>query len=237
MGRIVFITGTDTGVGKTVATGLLLYHLRQSGVRALAMKPFCTGDREDVEVLQSLQAGELSQEEMNPWFFKMAVAPLVAARAEGRRVSLAEVLPKITSVSSKCDLLLVEGAGGLLSPLGEGVTFADIIGALGGEVVVVAPNKLGVVNLVCLTLEMLEKTGDFRSKVLLMGQADPDISVASNAALLGEWAGESKKSNKKVGTSIFEAPFLGCNPLNSSNLKKVYKKVKKVLQALAIPLS
>ena len=66
MGRILFVTGTDTGVGKTVFTALLLRHLRTAGVSALAMKPFCTGPRSDVRLLQSLQPGVLGDDEVNP---------------------------------------------------------------------------------------------------------------------------------------------------------------------------
>src|SRR5262245_24470769 len=58
--EIIFVTGTDTGVGKTLLTALLLHHLRESGCHALATKPFCSGSRADVELLQSLQSGELS---------------------------------------------------------------------------------------------------------------------------------------------------------------------------------
>jgi dethiobiotin synthetase len=235
MGRIVFITGTDTGVGKTVAAGLLLYHLRRSGVRALAMKPFCSGGRGDVEVLQGLQEGELEDEVVNPWCYKGAVAPLVAARWEGKRVHLKEVLQKITLVSSMCEVLLVEGAGGVLSPLGEGVTFDKVIGELGGSVVVVGPNRLGVVNHVLLTLKML---GSVKKKaVVLMGQRGKgDPSVSSNRDLLVEWGGGEKKGEKKEFAYVFEVPFLGCKSLGDRDLKKVYKNVKKVLQELTVSI-
>lgn len=235
MGRIVFITGTDTGVGKTVAAGLLLYHLRASGVRALAMKPFCSGGRGDVEVLQGLQRGEMGDEVMNPWCYRAAVAPLVAARLEGKRVELAEVLQKITQVSSMCDVLLVEGAGGVLSPLGEGVTFDKVIGELGGSVVVAGPNKLGVVNHVLLTLKVLKNVK--KKAVVLMGQGGRrDISASSNRDLLVEWADGGKKSEKKEFVDVFEVPFLGCKCFGENDLRKVYKNVKKVLQELTVSI-
>ena len=80
--RIIFITGTDTGVGKTLLTGLLLHHLRQSGCHALAMKPFCSGSRADAEFLHAVQDGELTLDEINPFFFAEPLAPLVAAREQ-----------------------------------------------------------------------------------------------------------------------------------------------------------
>lgn len=111
-----FITGTDTNVGKTLLTALLLHHLRQKGVGALAMKPFCSGGRGDVELLQSLQKGELTDAEMNPFYFDQPVAPY-AAKSK-KKVRLPDVLKKITHCAKKCDHLLIEGAGGLLVPLG-----------------------------------------------------------------------------------------------------------------------
>src|ERR1017187_6787143 len=84
--------GTDTGVGKTLLTGLLLHHLRQSGCHALAMKPFCAGSRSDTEFLLAAQDGELTPDEITPFFFAEPLAPLVAARRHHRNIRLPEVL-------------------------------------------------------------------------------------------------------------------------------------------------
>src|SRR6185312_6066960 len=83
-GKIVFITGTDTGVGKTIFTGLLVRHLREHGVHALAMKPFCSGGRGDVKLLRAMQDAELTENEINPFYFPKPVAPLVDARRSKR---------------------------------------------------------------------------------------------------------------------------------------------------------
>src|SRR5215510_11029750 len=109
---VIFITGTDTGVGKTLLTGLLLAHLRQNNVHALAMKPFCSGDRADVELLHKLQDGELARDEINPFYFSRPLAPAVAARKGNRSVPLPEVLRRIEVLEKRCDLLLIEGIGG-----------------------------------------------------------------------------------------------------------------------------
>src|ERR1035441_2988306 len=92
MSRIIFITGTDTGVGKTLLTGLHLHHLRQSGCHALAMKPFCSGSRADTEFLHTVQDAELAPEEITPFSISEPLAPLVAARRHHRSIALAEVL-------------------------------------------------------------------------------------------------------------------------------------------------
>src|SRR5258705_9807549 len=91
-GKIIFVTGTDTGVGKTLLTGLLLHHLRTEGCHALAMKPFCSGGRGDVEFLHALQDGELSEREINPFYFHEPVAPLLAARKNARAIHLKDVV-------------------------------------------------------------------------------------------------------------------------------------------------
>src|SRR5579859_1790852 len=134
--KIIFITGTDTGVGKTVLTALLLYHLRlerRGHSKALAIKPFCSGSRADVNLLQSFQPGELSDDEANPFYFREAVAPLVALRKSRRKIALKEVLRRIETVKNKCDCLLIEGSGGLLVPLAETFSVADLIVQLSAQ--------------------------------------------------------------------------------------------------------
>src|SRR5260221_14172519 len=93
--RTIFITGTDTGVGKTLLTALLLAHLRQNGVPALALKPFCSGGRADAELFHALQDGDLTLDEINPFYFREPIAPLVAARKHRRRIQLDDVLKNI----------------------------------------------------------------------------------------------------------------------------------------------
>ena len=89
--RSVFITGTNTGAGKTILTALLLHHLRDSGIDALAMKPVCTGPRDDVRLLQSLQPGKVRMDLMNPFHYKTPVAPIVAARHSACKVEVADL--------------------------------------------------------------------------------------------------------------------------------------------------
>ena len=92
MSRIIFVTGTDTGVGKTLLTASLLHYLRQAGVNALAMKPFCSGGTGDVDLLQQIQGAEHPAEEINPFYFPEPVAPYVAARWQRRRIGMDSVL-------------------------------------------------------------------------------------------------------------------------------------------------
>ena len=186
MGKIIFVTGTDTGVGKTIVTALLLEHLRQNGVRALAMKPFCSGGRGDVVLLQSLQKGELADDEANPFYFTQPVAPLVAARKLRRTIRLTDVVKRVRRVAGKCDCLLVEGAGGLLVPLGEGYTVADLIARLQCAVVVVSRNRLGTINHTLMTTRILRSVMKNSIKVVISDCETSDLSSHTNKKILHE---------------------------------------------------
>ncbi|MGA2867371.1 MAG: dethiobiotin synthase [Verrucomicrobiota bacterium] len=218
--RTLFITGTDTGVGKTVLSGLLLHHLRQAGCQALAMKPFCCGGAGDVKLLGALQDGELSAGEINPFYFAEAVAPVVAARKHGRCVRLCEVLRKVRELAERCDWLLIEGAGGLLAPLGEDFTALDVCRRLGCEVIVVARNQLGVLNHTLLTVGALRAAGVEDARVVLMERRRPDCSAASNARLLAEWL---------APTPLFGVPYLGPRCGAAEPVKRNARRIKRTL--------
>lgn len=184
--KIIFITGTDTGVGKTLLTALLLRHLRASGGRALGMKPFCSGGREDVRMLQAVQRAELSDAEVNPFYFAAAVAPLVELEKTRRNISLKQVVAKIKRVGKKCERLLIEGSGGLMVPLGKVYLVEDLIAELDCRVIVVARNQLGTINHTLLTVARLRTRGIKRRNVIVALMCGPktDASSASNERIL-----------------------------------------------------
>jgi dethiobiotin synthetase len=218
--RIIFITGTDTGVGKTLLTGLLLHHLRQSGCHALAMKPFCSGSRADAEFLSAVQDNELTLDAMNPFFFAEPVAPLVAARRHHRSILLKEVLRQIRHLARRCQCLLIEGIGGLLVPLGEGFTVMDLIVRLGCEVIVVSSNRLGTINHTILTIAALQRIEIKGLKTVLMSSLEGEYSSGSNRRILAELL---------APTPVLPMGFLGRNPLRLEALKKSEKILKKTL--------
>jgi dethiobiotin synthetase len=221
--RIIFVTGTDTGVGKTIFTGLLLHHLRITGVHALAMKPFCSGGRADVRLLRAMQDGELSEDEINPFYFPEPIAPLVSARQHKRAISLVEVVRRIKKIAARCECLLVEGSGGLLVPLGEGFLVAHLIQRLDCEVVVVSRNRLGTINHTLLTVNALKDLGVKKLVVALMETGKKDASVETNGRILGELLGSIR---------LFCFEFLGKNASKSGVLKKSHRKVKKTLAGM-----
>lgn len=223
MRHTVFITGTDTGVGKTVLTGLALHGLRRRGVRALAIKPFCSGGRADIKLLQSLQRGRMHDDECNPFHFPTPVAPAVAARHSRRHVTQAKVLEHIEAWSRRADVLLVEGAGGLLAPLGPGYDARTLIRELRCPVWITARNALGTLNHVFLTIESLRRAGNGPFSVVLMDPAIRDASASSNSREVAATLPD---------VCVVRMPFLGSNPLSAQALKANAKKVEKVLAPL-----
>jgi dethiobiotin synthetase len=203
MKQTLFITGTDTGVGKTVLTALLTRFLRERGpvCGTAALKPVCSGTRADARALHAAMNGALTLDEINPWHFRAPVAPLLAARKENRRVKLSQVLAHARAMQKRFDVLLVEGAGGLLSPLGENFNSRDLILALRATPIVVAQNKIGAVNHILLTLEALPENFRRKAKVVLMSPPKPDEVGKSNAKLLAEFA----------DVKIFSLPWMDKN--------------------------
>jgi len=221
--QVLFITGTDTAAGKTLLTALLLRHLRQAGVQALAMKPFATGSQADSRRLSRLQDDLLPPPLLAPFFFADPVAPLVAARQAGRRITLAKAVAPILAAAARCELLLVEGCGGLLAPLGPGYGALEIIARLRAPVLVAARNRLGVLNHTLLTLRALRAAGVRRVAIVLMGCARPDASARTNRALLAELAAPAP---------VLELPFLGRGASGLGAAIKNAKKLKKRLASL-----
>ncbi len=222
MKRIIFITSTDTGAGKTVLTALLVKFLRARGVNAVALKPICSGGRDDARVLRAAMDGALSLDEINPWHFRAPIAPVLAARRERKHVHLAEVLAHVRAIQKRFDVLLIEGAGGLLSPLGENFDSGDLIAALGASPLVVAPNRLGAVNHILLTLEALPRSAATGARVVLMSPPKRDASAATNAGLLAGFIDARR---------IFTLPWLGENFSAGEVLKN--PQVRRTLRALA----
>jgi dethiobiotin synthetase len=195
----LYVTGTNTNVGKTFLSTLLLRRARERGIKMAALKPFCSGGRDDAIQLHSLQTAGLTLDQVNAFHFVDPVTPLVAARKVGRKIDLAEVVDQLQNVLALNFPTLIEGAGGLLSPLGENFTLRDLIQKVPGPTVLVAPNILGTINSLLLTIEAL---GVMKPAVVLMSPKRPDASTQTNAAITREFA----------GVEVFELPFLQSPP-------------------------
>ncbi len=181
------MTGSDTGVGKTVAAAALVRHAAQAGKRVLGVKPFCSGSAEDVDALAVAAGTTADRSAINPWFFDEPLTPLLAARRARHRVSAAEVIQFVEASAAGRDVLVVEGAGGLLSPLGEGYDARDLIRRTKGlwRVVVVVPNRLGAINQALLVLEALGPEAR-KARVALVSPSSPTLVSRTNLQLLRE---------------------------------------------------
>ncbi|HEV2691670.1 MAG TPA: dethiobiotin synthase [Verrucomicrobiae bacterium] len=222
MQPVYFITGTDTGVGKTVLTALWAAYLHRRKVNVAAYKPLCSGGREDAEALHAALGGTLALDEINPWHFRAPLAPLLAARIEKKTIKLAQVRAHIRSHSVKCNVVLVEGAGGLLSPMGEDFDSRDLLLALRATPIIVAANKLGVVNHIRLTLEALPKKQRAQAVIVLMFPAKSDAATSTNAKLLAEFT---------PAKNILLLPWLGKKISTTLALKN--PQVKRTLRKLS----
>jgi dethiobiotin synthetase len=154
---IRFITGTDTGVGKTVASAVLAHKAKADGKRVRYVKPAQTGvsvggkgDADFVASVAEVEAFEILR-------FSEPLAPAVAAERAGRTIDFDGLTADILKHEKDCDLLLVEGAGGLLAPLAGNRLMADLARALRAELVVVTRPGLGTLNHTALTLEAAER--------------------------------------------------------------------------------
>jgi len=154
-----FITGTDTDAGKTFVTALLTRSLRRAGFDTVAMKPVSCGEPGDTQELRSAADNELSPEEVTPVSYKAPLAPIEAARLEGRTFDPEEILSVFRRLKNSRRSLLVEGVGGWLVPLAPGYTTADLAKAMDLPVLLVVRNRLGVLNHTLLTLESIRNHG------------------------------------------------------------------------------
>ncbi len=191
-GQIIFVTGTGTGVGKTVFTSHWTRDLLARGMAVRAVKPLCSGGRDDARALAAAQDGRWTLDEINPWAFRAALAPALAARRRRIRVRLPEVVDFCRKAAEGQEVLLVEGAGGLLSPLGEDFDARDLVVRLRANVIVVGWNRLGILNEVLLTLAALPSGTAGTSGICLMRPGVPDGSQASNRAFLRERLGAGR---------------------------------------------
>jgi dethiobiotin synthetase len=183
----LFVTGTDTGVGKTHNVVQLLRLLRAAGLRCAGMKPICCGDRSDAELLLAQSSEGLTIDQINPVWLRTPAAPLTAAKIENREISAPSLLLAFTSLQTQVDHVLVEGVGGWSVPITADYFMSDLAVALGLPVLVIAQNKLGCINHTLLTLEAVRNRGLKCVGVVLNELSGlTDIATVTNAEVLGQ---------------------------------------------------
>ncbi len=178
-----FITGTDTAVGKTYVTALIVRSLRAEGVDAIGFKPISCGDREDASILAT--ASGLRVEDVNPLHFNAALAPHVAALLESRTIDPAELVSSFEAISGKHQTVLVEGAGGWEVPVTEQYFISDLAKDLGLPVILVAANRLGALNHILLTLAAIRSKGLTCAGIILNQLEDEmDTPMITNKGII-----------------------------------------------------
>lgn len=218
MKSFLFVSGTGTGVGKTLLAGLLFFHLRSEGKKVIALKPYCCGGEEDLKFLGHLQGIENFREEICHTYFPEPLAPYIAGKNR-KKIKIEAVSKWIHQQSAPFDWVVIEGCGGLLVPLGKDFFVLDLIQQLNARVFIAAPNMLGVLNHSFLTFRCLQSVGIKDFVFVLMGQASQDLSALSNHEVLRDFMGER----------VVEFPFFGSQPLKTKAVAKNYRKIKKSL--------
>ena len=218
MGKGIFVTGTDTGVGKTLVTAGLAALLKEKGFNIGVMKPVESGCRqengqlfpEDAVFLKRMAGSTDELELINPHALKHPLAPALAAEIEGVEIKLEMIKQSYQILASHHSLVLVEGAGGLLTPLEGNRFMADLVQELELPLLVVAGAQLGTINHTLLTLHCARQKG---IKVLgvIMNHTSKERGLAGslNPGALQRWGG---------------VPFLGVVPFLPSSHDKAIKR-------------
>ena len=213
-GRAVFISGTDTGVGKTTATYVLGTLLKSRGLDIGVMKPVQCGGEDAQFLKQSLQVKD-PLDEINPYRAKEPVSPHIAFKREKITVDPNQIINTCQKLKKKHDLLLIEGAGGLLAPIQDHYSVADLIRDLEIELIIVARLGLGTINHTLLTINQARDMG-----ITVKG-------IIFNEDKKGK-AGVPEKTNPQTVGRLGQVPVLGIIPyLSAKNAGEILRTCKR----------
>ncbi len=181
----LFITGTDTGVGKTHTAIQLLRLLRAAGTSCAGMKPICCGDRRDAELLLAAGSDSLTIDEINPVWLQTPAAPIVGSFVEEANIDIEQILAAFRALEDRVEHVIVEGVGGWMVPIRPDYFMSDLAAEIKLPVLVVTQNRLGCLNHTALTVRSV---GDYNLRcagVVLNGvPVAGDIAALTNANVL-----------------------------------------------------
>ena len=191
----IFVTGTDTGVGKTVVSAALAWTLKQSGKKVVVMKPVQTGTASaqlmDIEFVQRVIGTNYPIEEVCPYRFPHPLAPSVAASLLGQKVDLDKIRSAFYKLASTHEAVIVEGAGGLLVPITEDYLMSDLAFDLNLALLIVTRPSLGTLNHTLLTVESARARGlKVLGIVINRFPSNPDVAENTNPGLITKMTGE-----------------------------------------------
>lgn len=218
----VFITGTDTGVGKTITTLVLATLLKDKGINVGVMKPVqCGGD--DAQFLKHQLNLKDTLREINPCFAPEPLSPHLAFHRQRKTIDIRKILKAYETLRKRYDVLLVEGAGGLMVPLREDYFVADLIRDIDSEVIIVARLGLGTINHTLLTVEQAKAKG-LKVKGIIFCQNKNGKT------------GIPEKTNPEVIEKLTHTPVLGIIPyLNKFTSNEIIKKCKNKINLIPLP--
>jgi len=185
----IFVTGTDTGVGKTIVTAAIAWNLIQAGRKVAVMKPVQTGTiisgPTDIEFVQKVLGPDSSLDVSCPYMFPDPVAPLVASMLSGERIDVRSIEDSYSKLADQNDTVIVEGAGGLQVPILEDYFMSDLAMDLNIPILIVTRPNLGTLNHTFLTLESAKRKGlDVAGIVISNYPWDPGIPEQTNPELI-----------------------------------------------------
>lgn len=197
MPRGIFVTGTDTGVGKTIVAATLARLLRMNGLSVGVMKPVTSGCRledgqplSDDALLLCQSAGVPCTDDVAPYRLREALAPSEAARIDGVRIDFSVIRAAFDRLAASCEYIIVEGAGGLMVPLSGGLLVADLARELGLPLLIVARPGLGTVNHTVLTSFTAQQLGLQVAGVIINGMPEhPGLAEQGAPHLIGSLCG------------------------------------------------
>ena len=188
MGCVFFVSGIDTGIGKTVAVGMMCRALQHEGRDWISVKMVqtgCDGFSEDLDVHRTMAGvGRLPEDEERlavPQIFKFPSSPILAAELEGRTVNLERIADSVKECARRHEIVLVEGAGGLCVPLTEDILTADFVAQQGWPLILVASGKLGAINHIILSLEAVKARGIPLAGIVMNGFPKSDQRLFDDA--------------------------------------------------------
>jgi dethiobiotin synthetase len=196
--KAIFVTGTDTGVGKTIVAAVIARLLKNKGLSVGVMKPVTSGCivvegrlvSEDAELLAWAGSVDRGDPDITPYLLREALAPSVAAAREKVRIEFATIRAAFDRLAARHDFIIVEGAGGLMVPLAGGLLTADLINHLGLPIIVVTRPNLGTINHTLLTTFSARQLGIEVAGVIINDYpATPDSAEEYAPHLLGSLSG------------------------------------------------
>jgi dethiobiotin synthetase len=174
----LFITGTDTGVGKTYTAARLLQVLRASGESCAGMKAICCGDRRDAELLLAAGSDGLTIDDVNPVWLKTPAAPIVGSLMEKVDIDVDHILSAFHSLQKRVEHVIVEGTGGWMVPIHQNYFVSNLAVAMKLPVLAVAYNRLGCLNHSVLTVQSILGHG-LRCVGLVLNNAQETEDIAA----------------------------------------------------------